>query len=84
MVPDETEEEDEVAPVPGMLRMTPDEAAKAEKDAAAKKAAEADGPVVTEDRLKEFKDKARAQIEARLKERRKKRRLLRGDVSKGR
>ena len=66
-----------------MLRTSPEEAARAEKEAAARAAAEAEGPVVTPDRLKQFKDKARARIETRLKERRKKRRLLRGDISRG-
>jgi hypothetical protein len=84
MIPDEPEDdEDDVAPVPGMLSTSPEEAVKAEKVAAAKAAAEAEGPVVSDAKLKELKEKARTRIDARLKERRKKRRLLRGDIAKG-
>ena len=78
--PGDDDESDEAPPQPGMLRTTPDEAAKAEKAAAAARAARAaeDAPTVDEARLKELKDKARSEIDARLKERRKKRRLMRG------
>jgi hypothetical protein len=76
------DDEDEARPAPGMLRSSPEEAARAEKAAAEKAAAAAQGPV-TPDRMKEFKDKARSEIEERLKDRRKKRRLMRGGDASG-
>jgi hypothetical protein len=81
-------DEDDAPPVPGMLATTPEKAAAAERAeagrAAAESARDADGPAVLgAARMKELKDKARAEIEQRLKERRKKRRLLRGDASGG-
>jgi hypothetical protein len=63
MIPDE----DEPLPGPVMVPTTPEEAARL-----------AQAPAVGPDRMKALKDKARAEIEQRLKERRKKRRLLRG------
>lgn len=80
-------DEDDAPPVPGMLATTPERAAAAERAEAGRAAAESaqgDGPTVLGPaRMKELKDKARAEIEQRLKERRKKRRLLRGGDASG-
>ena len=82
LLPGETDDEDDAPPVPGMLRTTPDQAAAAEKAALDRAAAAANVETgVTEQRLKELKDKARAEIDQRIKERRKKRRLMRGGDS---
>jgi len=83
---DKDGEGEDAPPIPGMLPTTPAAAASAEKAAAAEAAAEKErGPAVSVARLKELKDKARAEIEQRLKDRRKKRRLMRGgDVPSGR
>lgn len=85
MADDEVSADDGAPPVPGMLRTTPEQAAAAAADrAAAALAVSAADAAISPGRMKELKDKARAEIEQRLKERRKKRRLLRGgDVSGG-
>src|SRR5207248_11494848 len=70
---------DEVAA--GMVRMSPADAVRAEQALVDRAAAIADGPAVTDEKLKAWKLKARREIEERLVERRKKRRLMRGDDS---
>jgi hypothetical protein len=78
------DDSDEAPPLPGMLRTSPEEAARAEKAAADKAAADdAANPGVSAGRLKELKDKARVEIDERLKDRRKKRRLMRGGGTSG-
>ncbi len=82
------DKDDEAPPAPVMVPTTPEEAARLARvldgapSAADGAPSAADGApsaaAVTPDRMRELKDKARAEIEQRLKERRKKRRLLRG------
>jgi hypothetical protein len=75
--------EEDVPRSPGMLATSPEAAAHAERDAALarEKATGPDAPAVSEERMKELKTRARAQIQQRLDEKRKRRRLLRGNES---
>ena len=77
--PDEDEEEDAAPPPLAMESMTPEQAEKLEKEAAARAAAAAaaDAPV-GDDQLRAFKEKARKEIEERLVDKRKRRRLMKG------
>jgi hypothetical protein len=75
--PDDREAEEAAPRVPVMLPSTPEEASRAERLVAETPAP----PGVSEARLKELKEKARAEIDKRLKERRKKRLLMRGSDS---
>lgn len=67
----------------GMQRITPEEALAAEKLAAEKLAALSgpNAPAMNDEKLKQLKAKARAEIADRLSDRRKKRKLLRGNSS---
>jgi hypothetical protein len=81
--PSSDEGAEDAQPIPGMVQITPEEAALAEQAAKAAQAAadSDDAPAVTEQKLKQLKEKARAEIDARLKDLRKKRKLLRGKHS---
>ncbi len=85
MAPEEKDDEGEAAPrVPVMLPSTPEEASRAEKVAHTAAETSPAPAGVSEARLKELKEKARAEIDKRLKERRKKRLLMRGsDLGQG-
>jgi hypothetical protein len=61
-----------------MERVTPEQVAERDRLAAEKKAKHDAEGTVSDERLKELKEKARADIDARLLARRKQRRLLRG------
>lgn len=80
---EDDQHEDDAPPVPGMARTTPEAAAAAEQAAREHRAKSegADAPAVTEEKLRQLKAKARAEIDARLQDRRKKRKLLRGNAS---
>lgn len=77
---DDGDEADEEPRVPGMQRTTPEAAAALEQAAAEKRARETDpdSSGISDERLRELKEGAKARIEARLVARRKQRRLLRG------
>lgn len=79
----QADDEEDAPHSPGMLSTSPEAAVQAEKAAALvrEKQKGEDGPIVSEERLRELKAKARAEIQERINDKRKRRRLLRGTDS---